>query len=107
MAFRDYKPVATNHWQVIPKQHIRDVGALSANHLPVLQQMAGIADGLLSSVGADRENARVGFHVSCRYSVGHLHCHVIYPWSDVSERKKKKYTGRVFETMESVLQRLQ
>jgi histidine triad (HIT) family protein len=78
-AFRDLKPVAPTHILVIPREHIADAMALSADHGDMLVELFdvarrvaevdGLADGgyrLVLNIGPDSGN-----------TVPHLHLHVL------------------------------
>ena len=43
VAFRDYRPAGEHHYLVIPRDHIKSVGVLNADNVPMVRRMEEIA----------------------------------------------------------------
>ena len=78
VAFRDISPQAPVHVLVIPREHHRDIGALTAD----APQLAGPLMATAAQVAAD-EGLESGFRVVFNtgsdggQTVGHVHAHVL------------------------------
>ncbi|MGH9109517.1 MAG: histidine triad nucleotide-binding protein [Acidimicrobiales bacterium] len=81
VAFRDIEPVAPVHVLVVPRRHIENAGALTAEHAEDLSAMLDAAQHVAEAEGiADAERGyRLVFNVGpdALNSVPHLHLHVI------------------------------
>jgi histidine triad (HIT) family protein len=78
-AFRDIQPTAPTHVLVIPRVHIEDAGALTAEHAPVLAEVLSTAQTVAQQEGIADSGYRLVFNVGddALNSVPHLHLHVI------------------------------
>jgi len=83
VCFSDRHPVATHHYLVIPKNHIKDPKSLRQEHIPLVERMVEIGKQVLSEQGGNVEEARIGFHWPPIIFVKHLHLHVISPESSM------------------------
>ena len=83
VCFSDHHPVATHHYLVIPKNHIKDPKSLRQEHIPLVERMVEIGKQVLSEQGGNVEEARIGFHWPPIIFVKHLHLHVISPESSM------------------------
>lgn len=83
VCFSDHHPVATHHYLVIPKNHIKDPKSLQQEHIPLVERMVEIGKQVLSEQGGNVEEARIGFHWPPIIFVKHLHLHVISPESSM------------------------
>ena len=43
VAFRDYRPAGEHHYLIIPRDHIKSVGVLNADNVPMVRRMEEIA----------------------------------------------------------------
>jgi histidine triad (HIT) family protein len=78
-AFRDIRPQAPTHVQIVPNRHIPAVAALTPDDAELLGRMIAVANNL-----ADREGiARSGYRLvinngpQAGQSVNHLHLHLL------------------------------
>jgi histidine triad (HIT) family protein len=78
-AFRDLTPVAPTHVLVVPREHVDDAAALSAEHGEVLAGMFDLAQAVARGEGIAEGGYRLVFNVGddAGNSVPHLHLHVI------------------------------
>ena len=79
LAFRDLRPVAETHVLVIPRRHLEDAAAVTAEHGPLLAEMLGLARAVAARDGIIERGYRLVMNVGrdSGNSVGHLHLHVI------------------------------
>ncbi|KAI8809146.1 HIT-like domain-containing protein [Cladochytrium replicatum] len=77
VAFMDIHPSAEYHFQVIPRDHVASVKALTINDIPLLEHMQSVGKQLLESHGKDIQKQRFGFHVPPFTSINHLHMHTL------------------------------
>ncbi|KAL0945497.1 hypothetical protein HGRIS_000981 [Hohenbuehelia grisea] len=76
VAFRDHRPAALHHIQLIPRTHIESVKALSKADIQLAQEMEEIGHHILDELGVARNMRRLGFHIPPFNTVSHLHLHV-------------------------------
>jgi histidine triad (HIT) family protein len=78
-AFRDISPAAPTHVLVIPRAHIENAHALTADDADVLMEMIGTAQQVARQEGVADSGYRLVFNVGedAFNSVPHLHLHVI------------------------------
>jgi histidine triad (HIT) family protein len=78
-AFRDIQPTAPTHVLVIPRDHIENAGALTADHAAVLAEVFTTAQTVARQEGIADSGYRLVFNVGkdAFNSVPHLHLHVI------------------------------
>jgi histidine triad (HIT) family protein len=78
-AIRDINPRAPTHVLVIPKQHIADARALTANHGATLARMFEVARTVADAEGVRDSGYRIAFNVGddAGMTIHHLHMHVI------------------------------
>lgn len=78
-AFRDIDPVAPTHVLVVPRRHIADASAVTAEDGDVLAEMLTTAQQVAASEGVAASGYRLVFNVGedASNSVPHLHLHVI------------------------------
>ena len=43
VAFRDYRPAGEHHYLIIPREHVKSVGVLNSDDVPVVRRMEEIA----------------------------------------------------------------
>lgn len=84
VAFPDIAPVATHHYLVITKRHIKNVKQLKRDDISMVNAMKEIGIQLLQSKGLNIDEARFGFHWPPFNTVNHLHLHCIAPVSTMS-----------------------
>lgn len=79
VAFRDIGPKAPTHVLVIPKEHIRDVTEMTAEHASLLSKMLAAANEIAASDGVGESGYRLVFNVGpdAGQTVFHLHLHVL------------------------------
>lgn len=58
IAFTDIKPAAKYHYLIVPKNHIKDVKALSKSDTALLEEMIKVSHSVLDSNGADKSDSR-------------------------------------------------
>ena len=92
MAFHDILPDAEYHLQLIPKTHVKNLGACTKEDIPMLRTIESIGKQVLTDI-LTKDNKthllgtfRFGFHAPANTSVDHLHCHCI-----AGERKWKTF----------------
>lgn len=78
-AFRDINPTAPTHVLVIPRQHVENAGALTADHAALLADVVVSAQEVARLEGIDGSGYRLVMNVGddALNSVPHLHLHVI------------------------------
>ena len=78
-AFRDINPGAPTHVLVIPREHIENAAALTADHGAVLAEMITTAQAVAEQEGVAGSGYRLVFNVGddALNSVPHLHLHVV------------------------------
>lgn len=78
-AFRDIDPQAPTHVLVIPRQHVQDAAALTADHGGLLADLFTTAQAVARAEGVDGTGYRLVFNVGddANNSVPHLHLHVV------------------------------
>ena len=78
-AFRDIEPQAPTHVLVIPREHVQDAAALTAEHGDLLADLFTTAQAVARAEGVDGSGYRLVFNVGedANNSVPHLHLHVI------------------------------
>jgi histidine triad (HIT) family protein len=78
-AFRDIQPTASTHVLVIPRDHIVDAAAITAEDGAVLAEMLTTAQQVARQEGVADSGYRLVFNVGddASNSVPHLHLHVI------------------------------
>jgi histidine triad (HIT) family protein len=78
-AFRDIEPQAPTHVLVIPKEHVPDAAAVTAEHGDLLAELLTTAQAVARSEGIAESGYRLVFNVGADAlnSVPHLHLHVI------------------------------
>jgi histidine triad (HIT) family protein len=78
-AFRDIQPAAPTHVLVIPRQHIDNAAAVTADHGALLAEMVTTAQQVAAQEGVADSGYRLVFNVGddALNSVPHLHLHVI------------------------------
>ncbi|KAI9224836.1 HIT-like domain-containing protein [Blastocladiella britannica] len=110
--FHDINPSAVFHLQVIPRQHLRDINALDASHIPMLRQFGALAQEIIQrdhfvQVTGPNPQILIGFHVPPFTSVHHLHMHVLV--LPIRLRRMYKYSGIAgwFITLEDTIKRLE
>ena len=79
LAFRDINPTAPTHALVIPRRHIPDAGAITADDADVVAAMFLVAQRVAAADGIDGRGYRLVFNVGedSGNSVDHLHLHVV------------------------------
>ncbi|KAG1736559.1 HIT-like protein [Suillus lakei] len=76
VAFRDIRPSAQQHIQLIPKTHIESIGKLSQKDVNMLRRMEEIGHSILDTFNVPASKRKMGFHIPPFNSVLHLHLHV-------------------------------
>ena len=78
-AFRDVEPQAPTHVLVIPKEHVQDAAAVTAEHGDLLAEVLTTAQAVARSEGIAESGYRLVFNVGedALNSVPHLHLHVV------------------------------
>ncbi len=78
-AFRDIAPAAPVHVLVVPKAHVRDATAVTAEHGEILAEMIDAANEVARAEGIAESGYRLIFNVGpdAGQTVFHLHLHVV------------------------------
>lgn len=78
-AFRDINPQAPVHVLVVPREHITNAAALTADHAGLLADMLVTAQRVAAACGVAESGYRLVFNVGddALNSVLHLHLHVL------------------------------
>ncbi|KAG0699247.1 HIT-like domain-containing protein [Suillus ampliporus] len=76
VAFRDIRPSAQHHIQLIPKTHIESIRKLSEKDVNMLRRMEEIGHSILDTFNVPVPNRKMGFHIPPFNSIHHLHLHV-------------------------------
>ena len=78
-AISDIAPRAPTHVLVIPKQHIADARALTAEHAATLARMFEAARRVAEAEGVLESGYRIAFNVGddAGMTIHHLHMHVL------------------------------
>ena len=76
---RDINPQAPVHLLVIPKEHIRSVGAMDEGALPLISHITGVANRAARDAGIADSGYRLALNEGpdSRSEVPHLHMHVL------------------------------
>ncbi|GMV35791.1 MAG: putative HIT-like protein [Fimbriimonadales bacterium] len=79
VAFRDLNPVAPSHILIIPKRHILNLDAASAEDATLLGEILLVAAAIARSEGFAENGYRVVLNVGPDggQTVGHLHAHLL------------------------------
>lgn len=89
VCFRDIRPDAPHHYQLIPKAHLPNVKYLTSEHIPIIEKMAEISQEILRQhFKGDLADTRIGYHWPPFSSMQHLHLHILAPVSQMSFLKK-------------------
>lgn len=106
LIFNNLHPSSSMHFLVISKSKpiIRDVGALTTAHLPLLLRMRDETKRLVQE--HNLSDFLIGFHLPSCISVPHLHMHVILK-SGQYENTLQDFTSLNFKTLVTVLHDLQ
>ena len=84
LCFRDIAPIAPHHYQVVPRNHIKDSKSLTRDHVSMVERMVEVGKQVLSTQGASVEDSRMGFHWPPFWKVPHLHMHLLSPVQGMS-----------------------
>ena len=110
VAFRDIKPDAEIHIQLIPRKHIQDINALTCNDIELVEKLKELGKEIIMNQPGDTHKKlatqKFAFHVPPYNSVNHLHLHCI---SGRSQFKTHFTHGKIFPwvmTIDSLLDRL-
>ncbi|KAG2145322.1 HIT-like protein [Suillus bovinus] len=76
VAFRDIRPSAQDHIQLIPKTHIESIKKLSQKDVNMLRRMEEIGHSILDTFNVPVSKRKMGFHIPPFNSILHLHLHV-------------------------------
>jgi histidine triad (HIT) family protein len=78
-AFRDINPQAPVHVLVVPREHITNAAALTADHASLLADLVRTAQQVAAACGIAESGYRLVFNVGddALNSVPHLHLHVL------------------------------
>jgi histidine triad (HIT) family protein len=78
-AFRDIAPAAPVHVLVVPRAHVTDAAAVTAEDGAILAEMLVTAHEVARREGIDESGYRLVFNVGddAQNSVAHLHVHVL------------------------------
>ncbi|KAJ6577604.1 HIT-like domain-containing protein [Mycena capillaripes] len=94
VAFRDRKPAAEHHIQVVPKRHIASVKSLRKQDVKLVRSLKSIGDKLLDDLGVLQSMRVFGFHIPPFNSVNHLHLHVQgLPYKPMRQTKYRISSG--------------
>lgn len=79
VAFRDVTPQAPTHVLVVPRRHVRDIAAVTAQDGPLLASMFAAADRVAAGDGIKESGYRLVLNVGpdAGQTVFHLHLHVL------------------------------
>ena len=88
VCFRDIDPDAPQHYQVIPRNHIKNAKSLTRDHVPMVERMAKVGEQVLSQQGVNVQDSRIGFHWPPFVQINHLHMHLLSPMEGMSWYKK-------------------
>jgi histidine triad (HIT) family protein len=79
MAFHDLDPKAPVHMLIIPKAHVTNVAAVTAEHAAMLGRALVVARRLAEEAGVAASGYRlvVNTHADAGQSVDHLHVHLL------------------------------
>ena len=79
VAFRDINPQAPVHVQVIPKDHVENVAALTEDHSELVAHLLLVAAQVAREQGIEDSGYRLVANVGAHggQSVPHLHIHVL------------------------------
>jgi len=89
IAFKDHKPAAQHHIQVIPRNHIRSIKSLTKSDVELVKSMEDIGHKILDGLSTPRSMHRMGFHIPPFNSINHLHLHVqALPYTSLNRSAK-------------------
>lgn len=111
VVFEDIRPAAKYHLLAIPKEHIKSVGRLKADHKQLVRKLERAGDialvkfirihdgcirkGSKTPISMSRRIQRKrGFHKKGYISVPHLHMHVVAPVNQMDEAGKERIFGK-------------
>lgn len=79
VAFRDIHPTAPTHVLVVPREHVADAAAITADHGALLVELFATAQQVARSEGIDGRGYRLVFNIGedASNSVPHLHLHIV------------------------------
>jgi len=78
-AFRDIRPQAPTHVQIVPNRHIPAAAALTPDDAELLGRMVAVANNLAAEEGISRSGYRLVINngPQAGQSVNHLHLHLL------------------------------
>ncbi|KAG2132984.1 HIT-like protein [Suillus clintonianus] len=89
LAFRDIRPSAQHHIQLIPKTHIESIRKLTEKDVNMLRRMEEIGHSILDTFNVPEPKRKMGFHIPPFNSEHHLHLHVqALPYTSLARRLK-------------------
>lgn len=81
MAFLDIRPVSRGHTLVVPREHARDIWAISAvSHGQVARLVHSVCALLKTALGPDGLSIRHSTGEAAGQDVFHFHTHVVPRW---------------------------
>ena len=92
--FKDISPASDHHYLVVPTKFVTNPKTLESKHIPLINDLESFAlDFIISTIGKgfDDKELLLGFHWPPFISVEHLHLHVIYPKSKLSQLGRCKF----------------
>lgn len=75
IVFKDYKPGAAQHLQVVTREHIESVKLLSSEDIGLVNAMRDLGEEALTLLNVPWDQRRFGFHIPPFTSQMHLHLH--------------------------------
>jgi len=75
IVFKNYKPAASTHLLVIPREHIGSVKSLSHEDVELVVAMKDVGTEALTRLKVPLDQRLFGFHIPPFTSVAHLHLH--------------------------------
>lgn len=75
VAFKTIAPASSYHLLISPRQHIKNIDALTREDVPFLKDLKSF--GLASLTADQAQDVQLSFHVPPYNSIDHLHLHVI------------------------------
>jgi len=75
IVFKNYRPMASTHLLVIPREHIDSVKSLGREDAELVRAMRGAGNEALTLLNVRPDQRLFGFHIPPATSVAHLHLH--------------------------------
>ena len=104
MAFLDIRPFSRGHTLVVPREHVRDIWAISdATHSRVARMVHRVSALVKTALGPDGVNIMHATGEAAGQEVFHFHAHVIPRWHGDGLAPMRSSASASHDQLEQVL----